>query len=341
MSHYRFCPLSGNCVIISKKRKKRPSDFAYQANENTKIESPFTYGNEHKTPPEIFAIRDHHHKPNSPHWKVRVVPNKYNALDIEKEPKKIRFGLYDTMDGFGAHEVVIDTPRFPSTMYDYSDYETNLLLRAIIARVTDLRLDHRLKYILPFKNNGPLSGATIAHPHTQILAMPFMPQLIEQELLRCKRYYMDHYRSLLEDLVQEEIDSKSRIVIKSENFVVFCPFASTNPFSIFIMPISQKNSFVSLSNEQIQELSEVLNSSVKRLGKAIDNLSFNMVLKLKPPVREDEKELNIYHLIDQYYGWRIELLPRLAFDGGFELGSGIKINPVPPEEAAEFLRGVR
>ncbi len=341
MSHYRFCPLSGECVIISKKRKRRPSDFAYTSNVGDSIVSPFTYGNESKTPPEIYAIRDNGSAVNKPGWKVRVVPNKFNALDIEKEPKKIRFGLYDTMDGFGAHEVVIDTPRFPSDIYDYSIEETELLLAAIFARVRDLSRDSRLKYILPFKNSGPFSGATIAHPHTQIMAMPFMPLSVETELVKCKRYHSEHFRSLLEDMVQEEISANSRVVIRSEHFLVFCPFASMYPFSIFIMPISQKTDILSLDINVKKELSCVLNDAIFRLGQAIEGLSFNMIFKLKPPVREDEKELNIYHLMDEYHGWRIELQPRLAFDGGLEVGSGIMINSVLPVEAAEFFINVK
>jgi len=341
MSHYRFCPLSGNCVIISKKRKRRPSDFAFDGFENENIESPFIYGNEHKTPDEIYAVRNDSSVPNTPGWQVRVVPNKYNALDIEKEPKKIRFGLYDTIDGCGAHEVIIDTPKFPSSIYDFSTPEIVVLLETIAVRIADLGRDLRLKYILPFKNNGPFSGATIAHPHTQIMALPFLPHTTETEMLRCKTYYAEHSRSLLEDLAQEELIVKSRIVFKSENFLAFCPFASSHPFAINIMPVSQKNDFLNLDTARRQELADLLRETITRLGHAIDKASFNIVFRLKPPVREDERDYNLYHLIDNYYGWRIELTPRLLLEGGFELGSSVHINSVPPEEAAEFLRNVK
>jgi UDPglucose--hexose-1-phosphate uridylyltransferase len=340
MSHYRFCPITGKCVIIATKRKRRPSDFAYSGFENESIDSPFVYGSEHKTPREIYSIRYDRSAPNTPGWQVRVVPNKYNALEIEKENKKIRFGLYDRMDGFGAHEVVIDTPRFPSSTYDFSEHEFSLFLTAIAARASDLGNDTRLKYILPFKNNGPFSGATLAHPHTQIMALPFLPQSVEQELLRCKRYFTEHGRSLLEDIVEEEITVKSRFVQASDNFFAFCPYASSEPFSVMIMPISQKYPFCNISQSHTKELAELLKAVLKRIGNATDNASFNMLFRLRPPDREDEKELNIYHLIDEYYGWRIEIIPRLTFDGGFELASGISINSVSPEESAEFLRKV-
>lgn len=338
MSHYRFCPISGKCVIVSAKRKRRPNDFAYSGFENENIDSPFVHGNEHKTPKEIFSIRHDGSRPDTPGWHVRVVPNKYNALDIEKEHKKIRLGIYDSMDGFGAHEVVIDTPRFPSSAYDFTELESFMFLSAIAARAKDLGSDQRLKYILPFKNNGPFSGATLAHPHTQIMALPFLPHSIEHELIRCKRYYAEHSRSLLEDITQEETLVKSRIVKQSENFLAFCPFASSEPFSVMIMPLSQKNIFCTLSKPLMEELAELLNTVVKKIGKATNNASFNVLFRLVPPVRDDEKDLNIYHLIDEYHGWRIEILPRLSFDGGFEQGTGIRINPVCPEESAEFLR---
>ena len=341
MSHYRFCPLSGNWVIISAKRKRRPSDFVLSSFENENTDSPFVYGNEHKTPREIFSIRAEGGDTNSPDWQVRVVPNKYNALDIEKDPKNIRLGLYDTMDGFGAHEVIVDTPRFPSSIYDFSESEMGFFLKAIIARYSDLCRDLRIKYILPFKNNGMFSGATISHSHTQIIAMQFLPQSIEGELIRCKRYFADHSRSLLEDIVQEELSVDSRIVDKSENFIAFCPFASSHSFCVTIMPIFQRSEFSELDQVEIQELSLMLGLVVKKLGIATDLASFNMLFHLKPPSREDEKERNLYHMLDEYYGWRIEIVPRISFDGGLEVASGIRINATPPEECAEFLRNIK
>jgi UDPglucose--hexose-1-phosphate uridylyltransferase len=341
MSHFRFCPLSGNWTIISKKRKKRPSDFSLEGFLNTEIDSPFTYGNEKKTPSEIYAIREDGSTPNTSGWKVRVVPNKYNALDIEKDPQKIRFGLYDTMDGFGAHEIIIDTPKFPSSMYDLDKNETCSLLTVIAKRVSDLSNDHRLKYILPFKNHGPMSGATLSHPHTQIIAMPFLPQSMISELDRCRRYFAEHSRPLLEDMIDEEVSIKKRVVFASDNFVVICPFASPHPFTMMIAPRKVSTGFCQLGEEALEELAGAIEHSLARLARATDKASFNILFKLRPPIRDDEREPNFYHRLDEFYGWRIEIIPRLGLDGGLEVATGVRINSVPPEEAAEFLRNIK
>jgi UDPglucose--hexose-1-phosphate uridylyltransferase len=286
-------------------------------------------------------VREDESEPNTPGWKVRVVPNKYNALDIEKDPQKVRFGLYDTMDGFGAHEIIIDTPKFPSSMYALSKDEICSFFAVIARRVSDLSNDHRLKYILPFKNQGAMSGATLSHPHTQIIAMPFLPQSMISELDRCRRYFAEHARPLLEDMIDEEIGIKKRVVFASDNFVVVCPFASPYPFAITIAPKKVSTGFCQLGKDELEELSGAVRHALVRLAKATNEASFNMLFKLRPPIRDDEREPNFYHRLDEFYGWRIEIIPRLGLDGGLEIASGVRINSVPPEEAAEFLRNIK
>jgi len=341
MSHFRYCPLNGSWTIVSKKRKRRPSDFSFESFENPEIDSPFVYGNEKKTPPEIYAVREDGSEPNSPGWKVRVVPNKYNALDIEKEPQKLRFGLYDTMDGFGAHEVIIDTARFPSSIYDFSKEEIASFFAVVAKRVSDLSNDYRLRYILPFKNQGPMSGATLAHPHTQIIAMPFLPHSVTGELDRCRRYFAEHSRALMDDIIDEELCGKSRLVFVGDQFVAFCPFASQYPFAVTITPKKIGVDFCTLDTDDLEELSHAVKFVLARLGKATDKASFNMLFKIRPPIRDDEREPNFYHRLEEFYGWRIEIVPRIGLDGGLEIASGVRINSVPPEEAAEFLRNIK
>jgi len=147
VSHYRYSKLKDNWVIISPKRVRRPSDFELSSAEAYDVDSPFVYGNEHKTPSEIYAIRDYGSKKDTPGWKVRVVPNKYNALEIEKNPLTDFDGIFEKMEGFGAHEIIIDTPKFPSKFQELSAEEVALVLKAAKERITDLQKDTRIKYI--------------------------------------------------------------------------------------------------------------------------------------------------------------------------------------------------
>lgn len=339
MSHFRYNKLKDNWVIVSPKRVRRPSDFELSSREAYDIDSPFVYGNEHKTPSEIYAIRDYGQRKDSPGWKVRVVPNKYNALDIEKSPVSDFDGIFEKMDGFGAHEVVIDTPKFPIKYEELSAEEIALTLKSVRDRINDLHRDLRIKYVSVFKNQGALAGATISHPHTQIIAMPFIPKNIAAEIEQSRKHYEATSRSLFADLVKGEMKAKTRIVEESDRFVSFCPFASFLPFETVIAPKSGVRDLSALDDATLHELAKILLSSVKRISMALKEVSYNIFFKTLPPKR-DALTPNYYYKLEEFYSWHIEIAPRIPVIGGFELSSGMFVNSVAPEESAKFLRGV-
>jgi len=337
LSHYRYNKLKDNWVIISPNRVRRPSDFELSSAEAYDVESPFVYGNEHKTPSEIYAIRGYGSKKDSPGWKVRVVPNKYNALDIEKNPVSDFDGAYERMDGFGAHEIIIDTPKFPSKFQELSAEEVALVLKSARDRVSDLQKDMRIKYVSVFKNQGALAGASISHPHTQIIGMPFIPKNILTEIEQSRKYFESTSRSLFRDTVKSELRTKTRIIEESDHFVSYCPYASFWPFESIVALKEGGRDFTTLNDDSLLELSRILLSTVKRISMALKDVSYNIFLKTTPPKR-DALTPNFYYKLDEFYGWHIEIAPRIPVIGGFELFSGVYINSVAPEECAKFLR---
>lgn len=318
---------------------RRPSDFELSSSEAYDIDSPFVYGNEHKTPSEIYAIRDYGSKKDTPGWKVRVVPNRYNALEIEKNPLTDFDGIYEKMDGFGAHEIIIDTPKFPSKFQELSAEEVALVFKAAKERINDLQKDVRIKYINIFKNQGALAGASISHPHTQVIAMPFIPKNILTEIEQCRKHYEATTRSLLSDMIKNELKSKDRVIEESDQFVSYCPYASFWPFETVIAAKSHGKDFALLDDVTLLELATITLLVVKRINMALKDVSYNIFLKTLPPKRDGVKP-NFYYKLEEFYQWHIEIVPRIPVIGGFELSTGVFINTVAPEESAKFLRSL-
>jgi len=339
VSHYRYSKLKDNWVIISPKRVRRPNDFELSSAEAYDVDSPFVYGNEHKTPPEIYAIRDYGSKKDTPGWKVRVVPNKYNALEIEKSPKTDFDGMFERMDGFGAHEIIIDTPKFPSKFQDLSQEEVANVFKAAKERTADLQKDTRIKYVSIFKNQGPLAGASISHPHTQIIGMPFIPKNILTEIEQSRKYYETTSRCLFSDIIKNELKSKERIVEESDNFAAYCPYSSFWPFETVVAAKEHGKDFASLNDTLLLELSKMTLSVLKRINMALKDVSYNVFIKTTPPKR-DGVTPNFYYKLEEFYQWHIEIVPRIPVIGGFELSGGVFINTVAPEESAKFLRSL-
>jgi UDPglucose--hexose-1-phosphate uridylyltransferase len=188
MPELRKDPVVGRWVIISTERSLRPTNFTPATPTRLSTFCPFCPGHEDKTPPEVHAYRPGAETPNGPGWKVRVVPNKFPALQIEGTLERRGEGLYDKMNGVGAHEVVIEGPAHDQDMSDLSvDHLTHVLL-AYRERVLDLHRDRRFRYVLIFKNHGAQAGATLEHTHTQLIATPIIPKAIQEELDGSRRY---------------------------------------------------------------------------------------------------------------------------------------------------------
>jgi len=329
MMELRKDPIIKRWVIISSERSKRPMDFKKQQQKTENSFCPFDYGNEYSTPEEIIAFRDANSTPNSPGWWVRVVPNKFPALDSENELKKQGVGIYDQMSGYGYHEVIIETPQHNAKLADMPMDQIKEIIWAYIKRFQTIRKDKNIKYIQIFKNKGEEAGASLSHPHSQLIATPIVPITIKSEIEGSKSYYEFRERCVYCDIINQELKDKQRVVFKTDEFIVIEPYASRFPYETWILPLKHSHDFGSLENNPalVEDLAKTLSIITKRFDKKLDDPPFNLFIHTSPFI--DGLEL--------YYHWHIEILPRLTNVAGFEWGTGFHINHVSPEQACSDL----
>ena len=342
MPEFRKDPIIDRWVVIATERSRRPSDFAPPTQPPAPVSSVFSPGNEAKTPAEVFQIgRPESAEPNSSGWRVRVVPNKFPALSTQGDLDSHAVGMFDVLNGVGAHEVVIEHPEAAWDMADATPAEMSDILDAYIARNVELAKDERFRYILTFRNAGTAAGASINHPHSQIIALPVVPKQTRDQLGVARIHYREKRRSIFGDLVRQELESGARIVESNEHFVVLCPYAARFPFEMQIFPMRQQHDFTRMTDAEKTSLSEVLPRTLKRIKVGLGNPSYNMMLQTAPITHARAGLPDYWGTIEHDFCWRIDILPRLTQVAGFEWGTGVYINPVAPEEGAEFLRGVK
>lgn len=337
MSELRWDPLKLHWVIIATERGRRPRDFQVEPNEAEMTSCPFCYGNEDKTPAEIFAIRPSG-PANSPNWKVRVIPNKYPVLRIEGEIKSKGYGIYDVMTGIGAHEVIIETPEHEKGLADLSVVEITDVLIAYRARFLDLRRDSRFRYMVLFKNHGVRAGATLAHSHSQLIAVPLTPPVAATELKICRDFYASKERCIFCDLIDFELTCGDRVVKEFPNFVSMTPYASCFPFELRLYPKKHSHDFAMMDDGQLAELAVAMKDMLSRLKTVLKDPPYNFILHSAPPQQQRLGKPEYWGSLEYDYHWHIELVPRLTQIAGFEWGTGFYINPTSPEDAALFLR---
>ncbi|MBI4681824.1 MAG: galactose-1-phosphate uridylyltransferase [Nitrospirae bacterium] len=328
MPELRKDPISGRWVIISIERGKRPSDFGMRVSPKKGGFCAFCEGNEYTTPPEIMAFRSNGGKPNTPGWTLRVVSNKFPALNIEGKLNRVGEGIFDKMNGVGAHEVIIECPDHNLTLSTMPVKSVEEVLWAFHHRITDLKKDTRFRYVLVFKNEGDEAGASLEHTHSQLIALPIVPHLVEEELFQAKQYYEYKERCIFCDIIHQETEDPIRVIAENNDFIAIAPFASRSPFETMILPKKHESSFS--PNGSFSLLAQMLQQTLKQIDKVLDLPPYNMMIHTSPFKNEQ----------NEYYHWHIEIIPKLTKIAGFEWGSGFYINPTPPEEAAEFLRKV-
>jgi len=313
-------------VIIASERAKRPDDFSAEpAVAARNIPCAFCAGNESMTPQEIISVR------SGGAWRSRVVANKFPALMVEGDLAKRGDGMYDVMNGVGAHEVIIESPRHEVSITKLPEDEVRDVLWLYKQRLLDLRNDHRLVYGLVFKNVRDKAGASMEHTHSQLIATPIVPLQVEQEIRRCAEYYDYRGRCLLCDMVMQEMQSGARMVMDTPNFIAFEPYAARFPFETHLMPKRHMSHFEATDDAMLPELARCLRTSISKIEAALNNPPYNYLIHTSP--------LNVRSL--DHYHWHFEIIPRITRVAGFEWGSGFYINTVPPEQAASFLREVR
>jgi UDPglucose--hexose-1-phosphate uridylyltransferase len=311
-------------VIISTERGKRPMDFKQEKRPAKGGFCPFCEGNEDKTPPEVLAYRDPKTVPDTPGWKVRVVPNKFAALQIEGDLDKRGVGLYDMMRGVGAHEVLIESPDHDLQMGDLPEKHIESIFWALRDRSIDLNKDSRFKYILIFKNRGEEAGASLEHSHIQLIATPIIPKRAMEELDGAKFHYQLKERCIFCDILLQEMEDKKRIIYMNDHYIAIAPFAARFPYETWILPLEHIASFERTNTKTFSALANIVKTVLQRMDNVLDSPPFNFIIHTAPC-----KTPGL-----EYYHWHLELMPKLTRVAGFEWGSGFYINPTPPEDAA-------
>ena len=332
MPELRKDPIVGRWVIIAEDRANRPHDFEHApipARHKDRF-CPFCEGNEHATPDEIAAYRGHQSQSNGQGWRVRVVANKFPALHIEGDPHEHRDGMYDAMQGVGAHEVIIESPQHLISTSDLSDEQLCEVLWVYRDRLQDLKNDSRLVYGMIFKNVGAEAGASLEHSHSQLIGTPIVPINVWEEMTGSLNFHNQHGRCIYCDMIEQELAFEERLVMDTPDFLAFCPFASRFPFETWVLPKIHSSHYEEIDNGQVEKLSGMFRRVIIKVEAALDRPAYNYIIHTAP---FDTGPLKHYH-------WHIEVIPSLTKTAGFEWGTGFYINPMPPEKAAAFLREV-
>lgn len=329
MPELRKDPVTGRWVIIATDRAKRPTDFV---RDRVQIKGtgfcPFCYGNETKTPPEVLAYRGDGSQRDRPGWTLRVVPNKFPALGIEGTLNRQGEGLYDKMNGVGAHEVIIETPDHRATLATMPANRIEDMLWSYRDRILDLKKDRRFKYIVIFKNHGDAAGATLEHTHSQLIALPVVPKRVVEEVEGAKEHYNYKERCVFCDMIRQEGDAGVRMIAENQAMAALAPFAPRFPFEMWILPKAHQSAFEESQKFEFEQLAAMLKDLLIRLDRVLDYPPYNYIIHTSP----------LPEATNDYYHWHIEIMPKLTKVAGFEWGTGFYINPTPPEESTKFLR---
>ena len=328
-SELRRDAVTGRWIIVNTSHPSRPDDFEIEPAEIKGVGTcPFCPGHEKLTPPEIYAERPGAVNPNGPGWAIRIVPNKFPALQIEGELKRRGIGVFDASAGVGAHEVIIESTNHQFQLADLEVADIARVLHAYQLRSRDLRGDARLKYVLIFKNHGFAAGASLEHTHSQLIALPIVPKRVQDELHGCELYFGYRDRCVYCDILHQELDEQERIICETAGFVAFTPFVSRFPYEVCIAPKFHRADFLLVPPGELMDLAHALRETLRRVRVTLKNSAYNFILHTSPIEGGNRED----------YHWHFELIPILTRIAGFEWGSGFYINPTPPEVAASDLR---
>jgi len=318
-------------VIISTDRRKRPQDFRLESVQIPPDPScPFCEGHESMTPREILSHRQQG-GPNTPGWDLRVIPNQFPVLRVEGTLDRQGEGLFDRMNGIGAHEVVIESPRHDDSLATMSEAAVEQVLWACRERVRDLKQDRRFRYIIIFKNHGTAAGSSLDHPHSQLIALPIVPREVRDEVEGARAHYLVKERCVFCDVIRQEAADGRRLIAETADMVALAPYAPRFPFETWILPRRHEALFEDAPRQEIASLARLLGDMLRRMNRVLRNPPYNLLIH-SAPLAEPSGD---------FYHWHVEVIPKLTKVAGFEWATGFYVNPTSPEEASQVLRDVR
>jgi UDPglucose--hexose-1-phosphate uridylyltransferase len=335
MTELRKDIFSGRWVIIEQEVSTHPAEFQFQRFTPRAGPCQFCEGREAATPPELYSERPSGSAPNGPGWTVRVVPSRQPRLRIEGQLDRRAEGFHDLMNGLGAHEVIIETPHHDRSLHDLKAEEIAGVVRAWLSRITDLRRDQRIRYVLVFKNHGGGAGArSTSHSISQLMALPVTPRALKNKLQFARAYFAEKERCVYCDVMAQERDDGRRLISENADFVAFAPFASRFAFEMLVLPKRHASDFTWAEEASLLSLGRLLQEVLGKLERTVPGAPYNLSLHNCPRRRAKE---GYWATLDDDFHWHLEILPQIWPAAGFEWASGFFYNPVSPEAAARLL----
>ena len=326
-------------VVIATERSRRPTDFVKPNAETAQTAvCPMCVGNEQLTPPAVMLYLKENSDVNvtqdpltgerPKNWLVRVIPNLYPAFSPPKQPEDTNqiFKSEWLGDAIGGHEVIVESPNHDEDPADAELPQLELVIHAYIDRLKELSVKPYVKYVSIFRNFGKEAGASLSHAHSQVIATPIIPAIIQEELDASKAFYRENRKCVFCDIIEREAKGP-RIIYESDDFIVLAPYASINPIEFWIVPRKHSANILSLNNLEVAAFAKTLKLSLKALKDVVNDPPYNYGI-----------HLTIDKAAENYYHWHLEVYPKLSVWAGFELSTGIYINTVTPETASESLR---
>jgi UDPglucose--hexose-1-phosphate uridylyltransferase len=331
MTELRRDPIIGQWVIVHSSDPWGPERYEKEDHSPRQAATcPFCPGKESMTPPEVSAVRPFGSAANSSGWEVRVVSNKFPALKIEGNIDARQDGIFESSNGIGAHEVLIETPQHVKHLGDFTILEMLKVVDQYQNRLLDLSGDKRFKYITIFKNYGESAGTSVEHPHSQIIALPMIPKHVLQELEGARHYHEAGGRCVYCDMITQEHQDKERVVAENGEFIAFCPFVPRYPFECWILPKRHDSSFAAMNEREELAFARIFKEVLYRIKTCLHDPAFNYYLHISPVNYENQKSFH----------WHVEIVPQLIKTAGFERGTGFYVVHTSPEKAAEHLRHI-
>jgi UDPglucose--hexose-1-phosphate uridylyltransferase len=328
MPELRLNLITREWVIIQTERAHNPEDFRQRREKRYNPEHldscPFCTGNEDKTPGELMRLS------SDGLWKVRVILNKYAALLTEGELVRTNEGHKHLVTGVGRHEVIVESPRHNMDMAHVEQDHLADILDVYKARFIEAHKDEKVEHVIIFKNHGPSSGTTIQHPHAQLIGVPITPIGARNRMDEAMRYFDNTGECLMCAILKEDLTDGRRVILDTNSFAAFIPYAALSPFHIWIVPKRHTASFADCDGEELKDLAYILKTTLAKLYHGLDDPDYNYMIFSRGPFRYRS----------EYVHWYISIVPRIIPTAGFELGSGIYINQTIPEDVAEFMRSV-
>jgi UDPglucose--hexose-1-phosphate uridylyltransferase len=328
MPELRLNLITREWVIIAREKGKKPEDFISPNHKHLPeflSTCPFCPGNESKTPDEIYRVK------NEKGWLIRVVPNKFSVLSKDGEKARINTELKKSVNGVGIHELIIETPFHNQTIANMPAEHLKEVIYIHKERFIEAYKDRRVENVIIFKNNGVNAGTPIEHSITHVTGIPITPRRVRNRVENSMKFFDDTGECLICKTIIEELNEKTRILFDTEHFISIIPYAALSPFHIWIFPKRHSGSFADIHSDEIWDLALNLKLTMGALFYGLEKPDYNYVLRSGSPS----------HASSEFIHWYISIVPRVATVSGFELGTGIYINPIPPEVAAEFLRHVK